>query len=350
MRIGIVNDLRLACEALRRAVLSSGRHSIAWIALDGQEAIDRARADRPDLILMDLIMPKVDGVEATRQIMRDAPCPILVVTSTVTGNISKVYEAMGLGALDCVETPQFGSDGSLSGALALVEKIDRIGRMFEPRSGIKSARPGSTEMPTFGSQQSLPTLVLIGASTGGPKILADLLASLPPALPAAVVIAQHVDEAYACGLGAWLGQRSKLPVEMAKAGAIPYPGHVVVAASDAHLVFGRDGRMRYTPEPTDWYRPSVDALFASAARHWPVVGTAVLLTGMGTDGAIGMAALQRSGWCTIAQDKATSVVWGMPKAAIDAGAAQKVVAADGLALAIIRSLSQPQAPSRTRAV
>src|SRR5262245_51458657 len=109
MRIAIVNDLKLACEALRRAVLSSGQHTIAWIALDGQEAIDHAHADRPDLILMDLIMPRVDGVEATRRIMREAPCPILVVTSTVTGNIAKVYEAMGLGALDATETPQFRS-------------------------------------------------------------------------------------------------------------------------------------------------------------------------------------------------------------------------------------------------
>ena len=116
MRIGIVNDLGLAREALRRVVMTSSEHKIAWMASDGAEAIALARVDRPDLILMDLFMPGIDGVEATRRIMGESPCAILVVTSTVTGHLSKVYQAMGYGALDALDTPTLGSRGQLSGA------------------------------------------------------------------------------------------------------------------------------------------------------------------------------------------------------------------------------------------
>ena len=123
MRIAIVNDVRAAAEALRRVVASLPGHTVAWTAADGVEAIAMARRDRPDLILMDLIMPHVDGVQATRQIMETAPCAILVVTATVSGNISLVYDAMGYGALDAVDTPVLGPAGEVTGATALIEKI-----------------------------------------------------------------------------------------------------------------------------------------------------------------------------------------------------------------------------------
>ncbi len=347
MRIGIVNDLKIACEALRRAVVSGGRHTVAWTAHDGRQAAEFASRDPADLVLMDLIMPEVDGVEATRRIMAQRPCPILVVTSTVSGNIAKVYEAMGLGALDAVETPSFSAHGELTGAAALLDKIARIQRLCEPRSALKPAKTGTTELPNYHVATQLPRLVLIGASTGGPKVVAEILGQLPKALNASVLIAQHVDELYACGLGSWLAQRSSLPVRMAAAGALPEKGVVHLAASDAHLVLGSDAKMRYTPEPVGWYRPSVDALFQSAARVWPTTGTALLLTGMGTDGALGMAALNKAGWCTIAQDGPSSVVWGMPKAAIELGAAQKILSPNEMVPAIIASLAQSRPRSST---
>ncbi|MEW6365907.1 MAG: response regulator, partial [Acidobacteriota bacterium] len=129
MRIAIVNDMILAVEALRRVVTSRPDLSIAWVALDGQEAVDKCAADRPDIILMDLIMPVMNGVEATRRIMRDSPCAILVVTATVQGNISLVFEAMGCGALDAVQTPVLGPGGHISGGADLLARIGIVGQL-----------------------------------------------------------------------------------------------------------------------------------------------------------------------------------------------------------------------------
>jgi two-component system response regulator WspF len=345
MRIAIVNDLRLACVALGRAIAADPRHSVAWTALDGEQAVANARRDRPDLILMDMIMPGVDGVEATRRIMKESPCPILVVTSTVAGNIGKVYEAMGHGALDAVETPTLGTDGQLQGGQALLEKIRRIERLVEkPKAGL-SASHAALPDPTVPRSGPGTRFLLIGASTGGPTVLAGLLAALPRGLPAAVVIAQHVDEAYARGLAHWLGERSALPVEVPSEGATPTPGRVYLADSRKHLTLAADRRLRYVDEPPGTYRPSVDVLFQSAGRNAAAPGVAVLLTGMGRDGAAGLLVLRRAGWTTLAQDQATSVVWGMPKAAIDAGAAVHVLPPERMTSTIVAALRPAAAPS-----
>src|SRR6516165_1108874 len=141
MRIGIVNDAVLAREALCRVVRSLPQYEVAWTASDGAEAIARAREDRPDLILMDLLMPGIDGVEATRRIMGESPCAILVVTATVAGHLSKVYQAMGYGALDAIDTPRLGPHGEISGAAMLLHKIELIGRLVgRPEPGCQGPR------------------------------------------------------------------------------------------------------------------------------------------------------------------------------------------------------------------
>jgi chemotaxis response regulator CheB len=342
MRIAIVNDLRLACEALRRAVTSSGQHEVAWTALDGAAALEMTRRDRPDLILMDMIMPGLDGVGATRKIMKEVPCPILVVTSTVSGNISKVFEALGHGALDVVQTPTFGAQGELTGAKPLLEKIARIEHLGDRRA------PGCTPtlpQPAPEGGADRPRLVLIGSSTGGPKVLADILAALPRDLPAAVVIAQHVDSDYAAGLASWLAESSRLPVSLAQSGQDVRPAHVYVAPSSQHLTFSPDRRLALSDEADAlWYRPSIDVLFNAAAQHWRVPGVAVLLTGMGRDGASGLATLRKLGWTTIAQDQASSVVWGMPKAAIELNAAAHVLPASAIAATIIAAVKRAPSP------
>ncbi|MBC7977496.1 MAG: response regulator, partial [Myxococcales bacterium] len=143
MRIGIVNDLALATEAIRRVLVASAVHQVAWIARDGAEAVARCAEDRPDLVLMDLIMPVLDGVEATRRIMAATPCPILVVTATVDGSFGRVYDALGAGALDAVNTPVLGGPDGAAGAAALLAKIAVIGRI----TGTGSATP----MPSNGT-------------------------------------------------------------------------------------------------------------------------------------------------------------------------------------------------------
>lgn len=322
MRVAIVNDLALAREVLRRVLLSTPGYTVAWTAEDGEEAVRKALADRPDAILMDLVMPRVDGAEATRRIMGQSPCPVLVVTSTVSGNFTLVYQAMGAGALDAVETPSLGPDGKVQNAGPLLSRLAKL------RAALDGASGSGFHVPLGGmnTPQEIPPLVAVGASTGGPKALACVLSALPADFPAAVVIAQHIEEAFAAGLANQLAAQCKLPVRVAKEGDVPRPGTVLLAGTNDHLALGADHRLIYTPSPRTYpYRPSANVLFASFAAHSPRLGIGVLLTGMGTDGAEGLYRLRAVGWHTIAQDEATSVVYGMPRAAVAKGAAVEVL-------------------------
>ncbi|MFN9125135.1 MAG: chemotaxis protein CheB, partial [bacterium] len=233
MRVAIVNDLAVACEALRRAVATDPSLSVAWIARDGAEAVECAKRDRPDLVLMDLIMPKMDGVVATREIMRVAPCPILVVTATVSGNAALVYEALGAGALDAVNTPTIGGKGALDGAAELVRRIRLVARAegANARASASASASASRSAPTGASAASaaipaalpvipggLPKIVAIGASTGGPRAIARVLAALPRPMPFAVVVVQHVSSEFVAGFAEWLGAESQRAVRLARAG------------------------------------------------------------------------------------------------------------------------------------
>jgi two-component system response regulator WspF len=181
--------------------------------------------------------------------------------------------------------------------------------------------------------------VVLGASTGGPEALARILNALPCDLPAAVVVVQHIAAEFAPSLTTWLQGRTRLRVRLALAGDQPAPGQVLVAGSNDHLVLASDHRLAYTPEPVDYpYRPSVDAFLASLAAFWPTAGVAALLTGMGADGARGLLRLRQAGWLTLAQDKETSVVYGMPQAAVRLGAACKVLPVGELAPAVLAHL------------
>lgn len=324
MKIALVNDLPLALEALRRVVTQRPEHEIVWTARDGAEAVTHCRACVPDLILMDLIMPVMDGVEATRQIMAATPCAILIVTATVQGNSSKVYEAMGHGALDAVATPSLEPGGGLSGGDMLLRKINLIGSLIGQKNVAPSAEPESTPAPAHPS--SAEPLLVLGASTGGPQAMSQILSHLPKNFPASVIIVQHVDSMFAPGLATWLQEHCVLPVQTVRAGTRPTPGHVYIASTNDHMVLRSDSSLSYTPNPkTSNYRPSIDVFFQSVSALWRGRGCAVLLTGMGRDGAQGLLALRRAGFHTIAQDKASSVVYGMPKAAAELGAAETIL-------------------------
>jgi two-component system response regulator WspF len=346
MRIAIVNDLALAREVLRRLVLSVPEHTVAWIAEDGAEAVRRAAQDRPDIILMDLVMPVLDGVEATRQIMASTPCPILLVTSSVTGNLNQVYAAMGEGGLDAVNTPIFGPDGKVRNGEAIlsrIEKLARTQRMPAPRAEASEAFAAKPNASEVAPQNQRAPVVALGASTGGPEAVAQILSALPKQFPAGVVVVQHIAAEFAPGLASWLASRSGLPVRLARQGDEPEPGAVLLAGTDDHLVLRPDLRLAYTPDPVAYpYRPSIDALFSSLARCWPSRGVAVLLTGMGADGAHGMLLLKQAGWSTIAQDQSTSVVYGMPKAAVDLKAVRQCLPLSSIAAEIIVQLAKEQ--------
>ena len=333
MRIAIVNDMLMATEALRRVIAGSPEHEIAWTARDGAEAVAKCARDTPDLILMDLIMPVMDGVEATRRITAESPCAILIVTATVEGNAAMVFEAMGHGALDAVNTPALGAP---EGAAAMSEKIALIGKLVRAAPASEPAARQAHRAAQREPEADSPRLVVIGSSTGGPKALATILSALPASFPAAVVVIQHVDARFAAALAGWLDTQTPLSVRLAPEGGRARAGSVLIPATDDHLVMALDGALTYTPTPRDYpYRPSVNAFFESVARNWPRACVAVILTGMGRDGAQGLLALRRAGWRTIAQDEASCIVYGMPKAAADIGAAQEILPLDRIAPALL---------------
>lgn len=314
MRISIVNDVALAVELLRRWVVAQPQYQLAWTAANGEEAVRKCREDRPDLILMDLVMPVMDGVEATRQIMQSSPTAILIVTTSVDRMCSNVFEALGAGAMDAVNTPVMGTADSND---TLARKIEIIARLLDLHP--KSPRP--TLRPEGG-----PGLVLIGASSGGPAALADVLRDLPADYPGSVVIVQHIDNNFMGGLADWLGEQTRLPIRLAQQGGQPQPSTVYLPAGDLHLTLDAKGCFNYVSEPaSSIHRPSIDVLFSSVASQLKRPGLAILLTGMGRDGAKGLLALRQSGWTTVAQDQATSLIYGMPKAAVECGAAEHVL-------------------------
>jgi len=336
MRIAIVNDMPMAVEALRRVVTSMPGCEVAWIAADGEQAVRQCALDVPDIVLMDLMMPRMDGAEATRRIMQASPCVILVVTATVEGHTGKVFEAMGCGALDAVDTPVLTMSGDPSGGRPLLNKIAMLGKLIGPTRNHPDVQ--APKGPVEASTAALPLLV-IGASTGGPAALARILRRLPRDLPAAITVVQHVDEQFAPGLAAWLRIQTGHDVLPIRATDRPTVGRVLVASTNDHLVLTRAGNYSYTHEPADFfYRPSVDVFFQSAAEAWPGPIVGVLLTGMGADGAQGMLRLKQAGWHTIAQDQSTCVVYGMPKAAVKLNAVAEVLPLDEIAPAIIHAI------------
>lgn len=337
MRIAIVNDLALAREALRRVVLSRPGYCVAWSAEDGEQAVRLAQRDRPDVILMDLLMPVMDGVEATQRIMVTAPCPILVVTATVSGNYALVLQAMSHGAIDAVHTPELGLDGQPRGGQELLARLERLGRSRQSPSGMRAALKVP---PSPRAQPALPPLVALGASTGGPEAIARILERLPATLRSPVLVVQHISAEFAPDLVTWLRTRSCLPVEPAHEGGSPTAGVVSVAVTNDHLTLTPDHRFHYRREPADEpFRPNIDVCFESLAACWPTPCVAALLTGMGDDGARGLGLLRRAGWLTIAQDETTSVVYGMPRAAVELNAACRVLPVGEIAGAIVARLS-----------
>src|SRR5690349_4230709 len=204
MRIAIVNDLPPAVEAIRRLLLASGEHEIAWVATDREQAVRNCGRDQPELVLMDLLRVGTAGIEATRQIMAQCPCAILIVTDNVTENYAKVFEAMGAGALDAVNAPVLQWPGSRKGPTDLLAKIELLGGLI----GARRVSTRSTEA------RALPhsRLIALGSSAGGPAALAKILSYLPGNLASPIVIVQHVDAQFAQGLANWLDDQSPMRV------------------------------------------------------------------------------------------------------------------------------------------
>jgi len=328
MKIGIANDSTIAAEALRRVIVAGG-HRVAWIARNGLDAVRLCADLPPDLVLMDLAMPVLDGIEATRRIMREHPCAILVVSANPQDNPAEVFRALGAGALDVTAVPALL--GQAGGEAALLAKIRTIGKLI---TGTPAAE-AMVSATSAGPATPLKRLVAIGASTGGPVVLARLLSRWRPPPDTAAVVVQHIDAAFAGRLAQWLDGQAIAPVRPIGDGDALEGGVVQLARTNDHLRLAPGQRLHYDAHPRDAvYRPSIDVFFESVARYWAHDATGVLLTGMGRDGAAGLLALRRAGKTTIAQDQASCAVYGMPRAAAELDAAERILAPDAIAAAL----------------
>jgi len=325
VRIAVVSERLDAVHALQSAVDLEPAHHVAWAAGSGAEAVERCCADRPELVLLDLLGVGLDTSETARLIMERTPCAILLVTESVRANTARVFDAMVWGAVDAVDFPWSEPGGAAACAAPLLAKIAVIGKLF----GTTRIDGGPVERRASPSPGGDMPLIAVGASAGGPSTLIQLLHGLPASLHAAIVIVQHVDAQFAPAMAEWLARHSPWPVALAGEGDEPTPGRVLLAGTGDHLLFKAPNRLGYSRSPLNCaYRPSIDVFFESASRCWRGPAVGVLLTGMGRDGAAGLRALRDAGHHTIAQDEKTSAVYGMPKAAAALEAAVEVLPID----------------------
>ncbi len=323
VRVLVVDDSELFRELLAGVVSADRGFELAAVAKDGAEAAQLTRKHRPDVITMDLNMPEADGFAGIARIMAETPTPILVLAASPTQAAG--FKALSLGALDILEKPHPETD------------LAEYGRTLRARlrllAGVKVIRHprGLREnKPIAPPSAEPPELVVMGASLGGPRALATILKRLPRSFPLPVAVVQHIADGFTEGLAGWLDMETSLEVSEAVEGEPLRPGRVLLAPSGRHLVVSR-GRAHLTDDPpVGTFRPSVTPLFASAARSYGRRACGVLLTGMGRDGAEGLRAIKQRGGTTLVQDEASSAVFGMPRAAIELGAADRVLALDDI--------------------
>lgn len=330
MKLAIVADTAVRALALRR--LFEPQHQQAWQALGLDEARRQLSAEPPDLLLQQL--DSEADVELARQLQAFLPCPVLLFTTLAEPRADLVFAALGLGACDVVDLPGLGARPDID-AEQLLRRIRNIGLLSSGPAQYTQAGAASAPAPRPPSDP-WPALVAVGASAGGPATLSTLLGSLPNGFRGSVVLVQHLDDRFSAGMADWLARECALPVRLARPGDVPQPGEVLLAGGNSHLRLERNGLLAYADEPAGLpYRPSVDVFLHSVAQHWRGAAVGVLLTGMGSDGAQGLKAMRERGFTTIAQDRASSAVWGMPKAAVEINAATQVLPLSQIAARLV---------------
>jgi two-component system chemotaxis response regulator CheB len=321
---------------------------------DGQAVLDFVERDRPDVILMDVHMPRLDGFEATRRIMQTHAVPIVICSATANVKDTAIaFRAMEAGAVACIEKPggrDFGDFDAMAASLLSTVKLMAFVKVVRRRAiSPPAVAPVTPLLPKLQAQSApAPVKVIgIGASTGGPLVLQTIFAGLPKEFPIPILVVQHIASNFVHGMSEWLAQTTGFRVQIGTYGVCPLPGHVYLAPDDFHMGVGSDGRIVLTREaPENHLRPAVSFLFRSLAKTYGPNALGVLLTGMGRDGAEELKAMKDEGAITIAQDFASSVVHGMPGEAIALGGTTHVLPADEIASALITFATDRNARSK----
>lgn len=349
IRMLLVDDSALIRSLLKQLFGTDDRFEVAGEATNGKEAVEKARMGNIDLIIMDINMPVMDGIEATRQISAFSSAAIVMFTTE--DSMDSTYKSISAGALEVLSKPNV-TEMTDSMLQEFREKIYVISQTRKNKAVFyRTGKPlpkASDAAASFDGQK-IPRrnydLLLIGSSTGGPSALQAILRGLQEDFPIPILITQHIDKLFDSQLVKWLDDTTAFSVTLAKNGERPEKGHVYVAPSDRHLVISKVAGACFmeldASPPLHFLRPSVDKMFSSAATALGDKALAIVLTGMGRDGADGAVEIRKAGGSVLAQDEESCIVFGMPKAVIEAGAAQAVLPLDKIGPAVQAAVIRP---------
>ncbi len=336
----IVEDSLVTRRFLAELIAQAEGLRVVGEARDGYEALELAKTLKPDVISMDITMPEMGGLEATRLIMRDTPTPIVVVSASLNKqDVDMAFEALQAGAMAVVEKPPGRQhpdfERKSQEMLAALRLMARVQAAKQRQLLARSSPPTPVPSPTR-ARRGRVEVVAIVASAGGPAALARVLSDLPADFPVPVLVVQHLAADFLPGLAHWLDLETPLSVRLARPGDALRAGVVYLAPGGVHMAVNGKGRVRLIAERGEHrHQPSATVLLESVAESYGKAAIGVIMTGMGDDGARGLRAMRDAGARTLAQDEESCVVFGMPAAAIQCGAAERVVPLDRLAAAIL---------------
>jgi two-component system, chemotaxis family, protein-glutamate methylesterase/glutaminase len=339
IRVLVVDDSAFVRKAIARMLNGASDVEVVGMAADGEEGLALARTLHPDVITLDIQMPRLGGLETLRRLLPDSPSAVLLLSSLTQEGADVTLRGLELGALDFVDKSTVQGPMNLLGLKEeLLAKVRALAKAPRGRPHLVQTPPVAE--PAAGAARA--EVVAIGASTGGPAALQALVPALPAGFPAAVVVVQHIPRGFSRSLAERLASRSALPVREAEDGERLLAGTVLVAPAGLHLKLHRRGttvKVALEEEPRSaLHRPSVDVLMTSVARVFGPRSLGVVLTGMGSDGTVGLKAIRQAGGRTLAESEETAVIYGMPKSAVEAGVVDRSAPLGHLAAEIVAAV------------
>jgi two-component system chemotaxis response regulator CheB len=338
IRVLIVEDSRVEQQLLAHILDADPQISVVGFAGDGQQALVALEQLRPDVVTMDIHMPRLNGFDTTRRIMENNPLPIIIVSGSYLANdVDKTFRAMEAGALAIVRKPVgVGHSGYTRDAGELIKTVKMMSEIKVVKRWPRLHRAAVVPPLTTAADGITPEktkVVAIGASTGGPAVIQEIFCALPKDLSVPVLVVQHMAVGFVENFVKWLSSSSGFPSHLASHGETPLPGHAYFAPDGCHLLVGKDRRLFLSTEPAEnGLRPAVARLFRSVAENYGSQALGILLTGMGRDGAEDLKLLRSKGAVTIAQDRESSIIFGMPGEAVKLDATDYILPPERISL------------------